>query len=147
MKGSILPNHIPVNNYELIVPGLPALTPTTFSGIEEETNAIDLPDRTKVSGGNTNSVEATMMIPLHHSIEIAALEAWFREGQYPVTPTYKKAATLTIGSVGLIGPTRSYDLIGVWICKRKLPDLEMKNDGDMAEAEYMMYIDQILPAT
>lgn len=146
MKGSILPNHIPVNKYQFIVPGLPPLTPTTFSGIEEEIQTIDLPDRTKASGGNTASSEATMMIPMHHSIEIAAMEAWFREGQDPVTPTYKKPATLIMESVGLIGPTRAYDLIGVWVCKRKLPDLEMKNDGDMAEAEYTLYIDQVLPA-
>jgi hypothetical protein len=145
MKGSIQPGHIPVNKYQLLVVGLPLLTPTTVSGIEEEIAAIDMPDHTKVSGGNTGPSECTIMIPMHHTIEHAAMEAWFAEGQDPVTPTYKKAASLIMQSGSLVGPTRTYSLVGVWTCKRKLPDLELKNDGEMAQAEWTLYIDQVLP--
>lgn len=146
MKGSIQPNHIPVNKYQMIVVGMPTLTPVTISGIEEELNTVELPDRTTASGGNTNHVEFTMAIPAHHSVEIAAMEAWYRESQDPVTPTYKKQASLLLESVGLTGPTRTFNLINCYPFKRKLPDLEMKNDGDMAVYEWSMKCDQILPA-
>ncbi len=146
MKGSIQPNHIAVNKYQLIVVGLPLLTPIEISGIEEELNVIDLPDRTTASGGNTNPVEFSITIPAHHSVEIAAMESWYRESQDPVTPTYKKQCSLLLQSVGIAGPTRTFNLFNCYPCKRKLPDLEMKNDGDMASYEWTMKCDQILPA-
>lgn len=147
MKGAIQPGHIPLNKYQLLFIGIPLLTATKVTGIDEELNVVELPDRTKASGGNTNPVETTISIPLHHSVEIAALEAWFLEGQDPVLPTYKKAGSLLMQSGSLVGPTRTYNLIGVFITKRKLPDVEMKDDGNMAEAEYTLSIDQIMPAS
>ena len=94
MKGDVQPDHIPVNKYQLIVVGLPPLYFHQISGIEEELERTTLPDRTSASGGNTGPVEFTVMHPMHHAIEEAALEAWFQEGQDPVSPTYKKPATL-----------------------------------------------------
>lgn len=146
MKGSIAPNHIPVNKYQFLIVGLPPLTPIEVSGIEEELQTIDLPDRTKASGGNTSASEVTIKIPLHHTVEIAAMEAWFRAGQDPVLPNYKKSGSLLLESVSLTGPTRSYNLSGVFVTKRALPDLEQANDGDMAAAEFTLSIDQILPS-
>lgn len=145
MKGSINPGHIPVNKYQLLFVGVPLLTPTTVSGIEEELQTVDLPDRTKASGGHTGPSEMTIMIPLHHSGEVAALEAWFIESQDPVTPTYKKAGSLLMESVSLTGPTRTVNLIGVFPTKRKYPDLDMSNDGDMAAVEWTLSVDQVLP--
>lgn len=146
MKGSIQSGHIPVNKYQLQFVGLPQLTPTTVSGIEEELAMIDLPDRTKASGGNTGSSEMVISIPAHHTTEIVAMEAWFAEGQDPVTPTYKKAGSLRMESIALTGTGRRAQLIGVWVTKRKMPDLEMSNDGEMAVYEYTLSIDQVLPA-
>lgn len=146
MKGSIKPAHIPVNKYQLIVIGLPDLTPITVSGIEEELQTIDLPDRTKASGGNTGPSECTIAIPLHHTVEYLAMEQWFSDCQGRVAPNYKKNATLIMQSVVAGGPSRTFSLVGTFITKRTLPDLEQANEGEMAAVEYMLSIDQILPS-
>ena len=79
MKGQILPGHIPVNKFTLQVVGLASITVTELSGIEEELQTTELPDRTVASGGNTNASEFTIMVPAHHSVEIQAMETWWRE--------------------------------------------------------------------
>jgi hypothetical protein len=145
MKGSIQPAHIAVNLYELLFVGIPKLTATTVSGLEEELQAVDMPDRTKASGGHTGPSEFTATFPLHHSTEVLALEAWFREGQHPVSPTYKKPGSLLMQSISPIGAVRTYQLVGVFMTKRKLPDLDMANDGELALAECTFSVDQILP--
>ncbi len=142
MKGSVQPNHIPVNNYELIVVGLPPLLLTQISGLEEETEGADMPDRTHVSGGNTKPVEFTMMSFEHHAVETAALEVWRREGIDPVTPTYKKVGTLIKRSInGEIASTRT--LIGLWVKKRKDADLDLANEGEPAMIEWTMRTDKL----
>jgi hypothetical protein len=133
IKGTIQPEHIAVNKYELIVIGLPKLTPTSVGGVEEELNAIALPDRTKASGGNTNPTETTIAIPLHHKVEIAAMEKWCVDCQDPVDPKYKKAATLIMKRISQKDGL-AFSWTGVFITKRKLPDLEMTNEGEMAVA-------------
>lgn len=145
MKGTIEPDHIPVNRYQLIVAGFPAqLNPTEISGMEEEIGKVELPDKTVASGGRPGPSEFTMAIPAHHDLEIAACEAWFAEGQEPVSPTYKKAAILLMRS--LTGNKfRVRTIIGAWISKRTDPDLEQENDGDMATIEYTVSVDRILP--
>ena len=35
MQGTVQPGHIPVNNYELIVVGLPPIVFSTISGLED----------------------------------------------------------------------------------------------------------------
>lgn len=144
MKGEMLPDHIPVNNYELLVLGLPALTPTEISGIEDELQTTELPDRTRASGGNRGPTEFTMMIPMHHLIEQAAMELWFRESQDPVSPTYKKVGTLIHKSIS--GATlRTYSNIGMFPTKRVLPDLEKENEGEIALVEWTISADDIEP--
>lgn len=144
MKGVIQGDHIPVNKFQLLVPGLPPLVITELSGIEDELETADLPDRTRASGGNRKATEFTMMIPMHHTVEQAAMELWFRESQDPVSPTYKKAGTLVHQSIS--GTTiRTFTLIGVFPTKRALPDLEMVNEGEMAGVEWSMSADDIEP--
>ena len=113
MKGVINPDHIPVNKWQLIVVGLPPLTITEQSGIEDELETTELPDRTIASGGNRKSAEFTIMIPTHH----------------------------TVGNI-----TRTRSLVGVFVSKRTDPDLEMKNEGEMASTEYTIKVDDVLPA-
>jgi hypothetical protein len=146
MKGAVKSNHMAVNKFQLLVIGLPPLTPLEISGIEEELQAVDLPDRTKASGGNTAPVEFTMMLPMHHTVEHAAMEVWFRESQDPVQPTYKKPATLLHQPIGP-GAPRTFQLIGVFPTKRKLPDLEMANEGELAMVEWTLSADQVLPVS
>lgn len=144
MKGIIKPDHMPVNKFTLKVAGLIDLTTITVSGIEDELQTIDLPDRTKASGGNRSATEFDIAIPLHHAVEMAAMELWFRESQDPITPTYKKPCTLTMESLSG-NSTRSYTLIGVFPTKRALPDLDKNDDGEMAMATWSMSADDIFP--
>lgn len=144
MKGEILPDHIPVNNYELLVLGLPSLTPTEISGLEDELQTTELPDRTRASGGNRGPGEFTMMLPMHHLVEQAAMEIWFRSAQDPVLPIYKLVGTLIHKSIS--GTTlRTYSLLGMFPTKRVLPDLEKENEGELALVEWTISVDDILP--
>jgi len=131
MKGVVKQNHIPVNNYELIVVGLPKLLFTAIDGLEEETEKTSMPDRTVASGGNTLPVEFTGTSFEHHKTETAALEFWRKQGEDPVDPLYKKIGTLIKRDItGAVASTRT--LTGLWIWKRKDADLEMANVGDPA---------------
>lgn len=144
MKGTIQPDHISVNKYELLALGMPPIQFTEVSGIEEELETVDLPDRTTASGGNTKPVEFTAKHMMHHLVEQAAMEVWFKESQDPVSPLYKKAGTLIHKSIsGKV--IRSYTLLGLYPTKRKLPDLEMANEGEPAVVEWTFKADDILP--
>jgi len=144
LKGSVLPDHIPVNNYEMIVVGLPRIFFVTVSGIEEELQVVNLPDRTQASGGNTLPVEFTASNMMHHSVERAALEIWFKQGQDPVDPLYKKAAMLIHKTLSG-SPNGRFALTSIFISKRKLPDLDKNNDGEPAMIEWTFKADDILP--
>ena len=144
MKGDVQPDHIPVNNFQLIVLGMPPIYFHQISGIEKELDTVDLPDRTSASGGTTKPVEFTAMHPMHHLVEEAALESWLAEGQDPVTPTYKKAATLI--HLSLSGATlRTYSIVGLYTFNQKLPDLDKANEGDMASVKWSFKADDLLP--
>ena len=144
MKGAIRPDHIPVNKYQLLVLGLPPLTITELSGIEDTLQTATMPDRTVASGGNREASESTAMTPMHHKAEQLIWEAWYRESQDPVLPTYKKTATLVHQSIsGAV--VQAYQLVGVFPKKRKLPDLEMQNEGELSQVEWTLSIDDIVP--
>lgn len=145
MKGIILPDHIPVNNYKLIViGGPPIIVFTSVSGLEEELETTELPDRTQASGGNTKPGEFTAKHPKHHLIEDVFLESWFLMSQDPVLPGYKRAATLLVSSISRLN-TRSYSMIGIFPFKRKTPDLEMKNEGEVFQTEWSFKYDKLIP--
>lgn len=144
MKGVLQPDHIPLNAYTFAIIGLVPLTFTSVKGLEEETDKVDLPDRTAASGGRSGAIEFTAMLPMHHTAEMAAMEGWLREGKDPVSPTYKKPCTVTFPSISKQGG-RAYSLIGVWVTKRSIPDFEMSNDGEMAECEWTFSADEIIP--
>lgn len=144
MKGAIQADHIAVNNYELLVLGMPPLTPIEITGIEDELETVDLPDRTVASGGNRGTGEWEMMLPMHHLVEQGAMEIWFLESQDPVLPTYKKVATLIHKAVS--GSTlRTYSMTGLFPYKRTLPDLELANEGEMASVAWGMKHDNLIP--
>lgn len=144
MKGAIQPNHMSTNKYQLLVLGLPPLTPTEVSGIEDELETTTLPDRTVASGGNRGASEMEISLPMHHLVEQAAMEVWFKESQDPVLPSYKKVATLIHKSIsGAV--LKTYSLIAVFPKKRSLPDLEMQNEGELAVVKWTLSIDDVLP--
>ena len=144
LQGAVLPDHAPVNNYELSIIGGPAIFFTEVSGIEVETQSTDLPDRTKASGGNVTPQEWTAKQMLHHTVEKAYLEEWLQEGKDPVQATYKREATLIFKTIsGAI--TATYQLKGVWIMKRALPDLAKENEGEAAQIEWTFSSDNVVP--
>lgn len=143
MKGVISPDHIPVNNYELVIRGMPRLLFTKISGIEEELDKAELPDRTSASGGHTKAFEFTASMPLHHRVEMQAMEQWFLQSQEPVSPTYKRNGSLVMYSIS----TRmrvTYQIVGVFPIKRKFSDMEMSNVGDLQEVEWTFSGDQLI---
>lgn len=144
MKGAIKPDHIPVNKYQLLFIGLPQLTPVEISGLEDELQTTELPDRTRASGGNRGPSEFTIKLPMHHLVEQAAMELWFLSSQDPVSIAYKKAGTLIHQSISGI-TLKTYSLIGSFPSKRVLPDLEMKNEGEAALVEWTISVDDVLP--
>lgn len=144
MKGAILPDHMPVNKFQLIFIGLPPLTAVEVSGLENELETAEMPDRTRASGGNRKATEITIKLPMHHAVEQVAMEAWLRESQDPVLPTYKKVGTLIHPSLSGV-QLRSFQLVGVFPTKQKLPDLEMKNEGEIALVEWTLSVDDVLP--
>ena len=142
MKGAVLPKHIPVNNYELIIVGLPPILFTQVSGLEDETESVNLPDRTRASGGNSGPIEFTALSFEHHTTELAALELWRRQGKDPVDPLYKKVGTLIKRNIsGELVTTRS--LFGLWITKRKDADLDLANEGEPAMIEWTLSADKV----
>lgn len=143
MKGVLLPDHIPVNNAELIIQGMPRLLFTKMSGIEEEIDKADLPDRTAASGGHSKAFEFTASQPIHHRVELAAMTQWWRDCQEPVAPNYKKNGTLVYYSIS----TRlrhTAQIIGVWVFKRKYSDYDMSNAGDLHEQEWTFSGDMVI---
>lgn len=144
LKGTIQPAHIPVNNFELVVVGLPKLVLAQVSGLEVETDSVEMPDRTVASGGNQKASEFTIMSFSHHTLERAALESWMAEGKDPVTATYKKVANLVERNIeGIVVKTTT--LIGLWIKKKKEPDKDMANEGDPAMIEWTCSADDAFP--
>jgi hypothetical protein len=144
IKGTILKNRIQNNKYQLTAqPGLIPITFTGVSGIEEELDTTELPDRTVASGGRTKPVEFEVRQPLHHKAEVAAMEAWFKEGQDPQAPTYQKVGTLIMFNESG-APASKFTLIDLFVYKRTMPDLELESDGDMAEVVWGMKANQVL---
>lgn len=143
MKQVLLPDHIAVNNFELIAIGAPPLRFITSDGLEEELDTTDLPDRTRASGGATKAIEWAMTHPKHHTVEDAFLEAWFTEAKLAL-PTYKKAVTLLIKSISSLN-VRSYNIIDVFPMKRKTADLDINNEGDLNVTEWTFSGDLVIP--
>jgi len=144
LKGVLETPHIPKHLYQLTVIGLPAMTFTAVGGIEEATEVVQLPDRTAASSGESPPVEFTLTQPLHHRGEVVAMEVWFAEGHNPVTPTYKKTATLTQFNIQGTA-AHSWTLMGVWVTKRATQDLEMESEGEMSTIEWSLSADRIMP--
>ncbi|KKN36512.1 hypothetical protein LCGC14_0772980 [marine sediment metagenome] len=131
IKGTIQQDHIQVNKFQLLVASLPPILFTTISGIEEELDTVELPDRTPQTGGRAKPVEFDATQPMHHSLERAAMDAWLRECTDPVSPFHKKIGTLIMESQTTIVKA-SFALLGLFVFKRATPDLDLENDGEMA---------------
>ena len=142
-KGTIKEDHIPRNKGTLFVPGYPPFAFTSITGMEEELQTVDLPDKTRASGGHTTPVEITCRHPMHHKVHESLLEDWYQEGKDPITPGHKKVASLQYKS-GTGNITRTYPMIGMFPNRRKPADIEADNEGELAETEWRFSVDDVL---
>lgn len=146
MKGQIKPNHISKNNYELQIVGLPPIVFIEVGDISEQIDKVDLPDRTRASGGTKQAGDFSAMVPSHHDVEMAAMESWYKEGQDPVSPTYKKSGTLV--KKGIDGTIiRTYSFTGLWVSERNMTSVALENEGEMDATEFLLNYDDIIPTT
>lgn len=142
MKGLIKDNHIPTNSYELRVIGMPPLVFTKVSGLEQTVDTVDLPDRTRASGGTVKAGTFTADHPMHHTVEFQALEKWLTSAKEPVQPGYKKAGTLVFkNNEGKA--TRTATITGMFPQAFKTPDLDMKGEPEEADAQWTFSFDDL----
>ena len=144
MKGTILPDKIPLNKFRLIIPGLPPITILSVGGMDLELDSVDYPDRTSGSGGRTKPVEFEVEVPLHHALDVASMHFWFIEGQDPVSPTYKKFPTLIAMSESNL-QIKAWLLPGCWCMSEGTPDFKVEDEGKMATMKYKLKADDRLP--
>lgn len=143
IKNVIQELRIPVNKFQLTVqPGVGLLTLVSTTGLEEELDAAELPDRTMRSGGRSKPLEFDMVQPMHHAIEVLSMETWFRLCKMSL-PGYLKTGILIHQNESNI-PTKRFTLPNLWIKKRAHSDLELENAGDMATITWTIQTDQIL---
>jgi hypothetical protein len=145
IKNVIQENRAQINKFELtVLPGVGTPVFTSVSGLEEELDASELPDRTVRSGGRKKPVEFDVVQPAHHEAEVAAMEQWYKDGQDPVQPGHLKTGILTIfdteGS-----PRRVRTLPNLWNKKRVESDLDLEDDGAMHTITWTLQCDEILP--
>ena len=132
LKRTIKPDHMPVNNYQLLVNGFPPIVFISVEGLDEELETVDLPDRTARSGGHTKALSFSAKQPLHHTLEVAIMEQWYKDGQHPVKPDYLKNATLIFISL-THQHTKSYALKECFPHKRAISNAEMNDEGKESE--------------
>lgn len=142
IKSVLLPDHVQVNKYQLLIVGMPPMTLTAISGIEEELDVTELPDRTTASGGRTKPVSFDITQPAHHIIERLAMETWWEMVKNGL-PLYKRVGTLLQFSQSNLQQV-GYMLMGLYPTKRALPDLELDNDGDLSTLVWTMNADEVL---
>lgn len=136
-KFVIEPDHIPINNYRLSTVGLPPITYVSVGAFEKELDSVELPDRTQASTGRTKPGETEVSVPMHHAVQVAAMNVWYIEGQDPISPGYKKTGTMVYYS-GTLLRQMVITIIGLFVQKEGTPDVEMNDDGEMAVMKYTM---------
>lgn len=145
MKGILQADHVGTNTYSLKVVGLPVEAVfTKISGIEDELEVAQMPDRTQEPGGRSKPGTFTVNTPLHHTAERVAMEIWYKSCHDPVLPTCKLTGVLAWKRIS--GSTEAtYNISGLFPGKRKLPEADMNSEGDLAEIEWTMAFDSIDP--
>jgi len=143
-KGTIQPDHMPLNKGRLMILGMPELTLVESSDIEEALTRVVLPDRTAVSGGVKDPVEFDIKIPMHHSVEVAAMEIWYRLNHDPIQGGAKLDGTMMFPSLS-DAALKTYSMVGLWPPKRGIPGTAASNEGEMAVLTWGLSADDVLP--
>lgn len=144
IKSVLKVNRVQVNKFKLTIsPGVGSPLFTTISGLEEELDTVDLPDRTSRSGGREKQIEFEVQQPMHHDLEVVAMEVWYRMCKASL-PLYLKLGVLILFDEWGI-PRKKYTLPNLWISKRSHSELDLDNDGEMSTITWTLKADQIIP--
>lgn len=149
MKGEIKPNAIPSSSYLLKVVGLAPIVFTSIGALESELRTMELPDDTMVSTGRVKPGETEVVVPAHHDVDVVVMNLWFEEGQAPMSPVYKKSATLefrpatydTSSAAGQAG-VRRWLIKGAFVKKAATPEGDETSD-DMATQTFTLSYDAV----
>jgi hypothetical protein len=143
IKGVLDGNRVQVNKFQLFIAGV-SLPPvfTRISGLEVELDAIDLPDRTTRSGGREKPLEFEVDQPMHHTVELLSMEAWWLMCANTVPGYIRVGALVMYDEYGFARKTGT--LTGMWISKRSHSDLDLDNDGDMAIITWTIKADDLV---
>lgn len=144
IKNVIKENRVQVNKFALTIqPGVGTPQFVSITGLEEELDSSELPDRTVRSSGRKKPMEFEVVLPAHHDLEVLAMEAWYEMGQDPILPGYLKLGILKLYD-GLGVPRRVRTLTNLWAKKRVESDLELEDEGAMAVITWTLSCDEML---
>lgn len=143
IKNVLKVNRVQVNKFQLTIqPGVGSPLFTSITGLEEELDTVDLPDRTTRSGGRGKQLEFEVIQPMHHDLEVLAMEAWWAMCKATL-PGYLKLGILVLfDEWGM--PRRRRTIPNIFISKRKDTDQELDNDGEMATITWTLKGDEII---
>jgi len=143
-KGELSAGYIPNNKFLLSVAGLgvSSLVIIEVSGIEQELETVELPDKTVATSGRAGIVEFTIKVPAHESNSIASLNGWFMSCRGSVSTDYKKDGTLALQNT--YGETvSSWSISGMFPMKRTLPEMNAAGAGDLSMSEWAFKADDV----
>lgn len=145
-KGALSAGYIPVNKFSLSVADVADLKVVEVSGIEQELETVELPDKTVVTSGRLGVTEFTIKMPAHESTAMDAMDTWWKMCYGTnATSGYKKDATLLL--LDTYGGTKSsWTISGMFPTKRALPELNAASEGEMAMAEWTFKADDVQKA-
>lgn len=143
VQGKIQKDIMTGQKYVFMVDGVEFVI-TDVGSIEETLQTVDLPDGSVASGGRVDPVEFPISIPLHHDVEYAFMELWFKGCQEPIAPNaYKNCSIVIKSNTG--AKQRSMTVLGAFISGRSSPELEMEGGaGEMLKVEYTIKADKVM---
>ena len=145
IKSIIKPLRVPDNKYSLIVqPGVGQLTVVELTGLEQELDQSELPDRTVRSGGRGKPLAFDFAIPMHHTSEVLLCETWWNLCKYSLIGYLKFGMLIQFNEASI--PTKRWTLPNLWLTKRGHTDLALGNDGEMTTIMWSASADDLISA-
>ena len=137
IKGTIQTDVFPTSKYVLIIGGMMPLTILSIGALEEELETIELPDRTRVSNGNTKPLSFDVVTPAHHLEEQIQWEEWWSECKNPVSSLAYRIGTMAQLSASE-SVFRTSSMSGLFIMKKSASELDMANDSDFSKITWTL---------
>ena len=139
IRAKLKPEKILNNDFDLLIPGVPPLVVLGVTGLEDELDTAEMPDRTKVSGGRRKPFEIEVKLAEHHVEEMLAMNTWYTQSEVRL-PGYKRVGTLIKTSEsGFL--SAKYTLLGIFPTKRSDSDLDFNSEGELSEITWTISVD------